>query len=134
MDSNAMIFCIQKIYPNTKHGVDYWVAHPVNRDTLEQIDDPFVVQWNLDGPQPTKEQILGLWAQHQTEYQGQAAAEAARAKRVELLAEADILVETAIDKEDATAERAARKYRQALRDVPTQPGFPSNIAWPDKPA
>ena len=24
-------------------------------------------------------------------------------------------------------------YRQALRDVPAQPGFPENITWPQKP-
>lgn len=25
------------------------------------------------------------------------------------------------------------EYRQALRDVPQQPGFPENIAWPEPP-
>lgn len=30
-----------------------------------------------------------------------------------------------------TAEQTA--YRQALRDVPDQAGFPTNIAWPTKP-
>jgi len=24
-------------------------------------------------------------------------------------------------------------YRQALRDIPQQEGFPSNVTWPDKP-
>lgn len=24
-------------------------------------------------------------------------------------------------------------YRQALRDVPQQPGFPSDVVWPEKP-
>jgi hypothetical protein len=24
-------------------------------------------------------------------------------------------------------------YRQALRDIPTQPGFPTTISWPDLP-
>ncbi len=28
---------------------------------------------------------------------------------------------------------AWRTYRQALRDVPTQAGFPENINWPTKP-
>ena len=30
-----------------------------------------------------------------------------------------------------TAEQTA--YRQALRDVPDQAGFPTNITWPTKP-
>ena len=25
------------------------------------------------------------------------------------------------------------KYRQSLRDIPQQPGFPYNITWPEKP-
>lgn len=25
------------------------------------------------------------------------------------------------------------EYRQALRDVPSQPGFPNDIIWPEKP-
>ena len=27
-----------------------------------------------------------------------------------------------------------KAYRQALRDIPQQDGFPDNIVWPDKPA
>jgi hypothetical protein len=26
-----------------------------------------------------------------------------------------------------------REYRQKLRDLPTQPGFPKNVTWPTKP-
>jgi hypothetical protein len=35
---------------------------------------------------------------------------------------------------DATVDKAAwAAYRQALRDITTQPGFPFNIRWPDEP-
>ena len=35
---------------------------------------------------------------------------------------------------DATADKAAWAiYRQALRDVTTQAGFPQTITWPDAP-
>ena len=27
-----------------------------------------------------------------------------------------------------------RAYRQALRDIPQQEGFPENVVWPDKPS
>jgi len=34
----------------------------------------------------------------------------------------------------STAQQTAwAAYRQALRDVPEQPNFPSNIQWPNKP-
>lgn len=36
---------------------------------------------------------------------------------------------------DAPVDRAAwAAYRQGLRDVPDQPGFPDVIAWPEEPA
>ena len=35
---------------------------------------------------------------------------------------------------DSTADKAAwATYRQALRDVPTQAGFPWTVTWPDTP-
>lgn len=35
---------------------------------------------------------------------------------------------------DAPVDRAAwAAYRQALRDLPSQPGFPAEIDWPIKP-
>ena len=35
---------------------------------------------------------------------------------------------------DATLTDEMRTYRQALRDVPAQAGFPDNITWPTKPS
>lgn len=36
---------------------------------------------------------------------------------------------------DCTVDKQAwATYRQALRDLPTQPGFPDNIVWPVPPA
>jgi hypothetical protein len=35
---------------------------------------------------------------------------------------------------DAPVDQAAwAAYRQALRDIPDQPGFPHDVAWPTKP-
>lgn len=35
---------------------------------------------------------------------------------------------------DAPVDQTAwATYRQALRDIPQQPGFPTNVIWPDKP-
>ena len=34
---------------------------------------------------------------------------------------------------DRTMTQAEIDYRQALRDVPQQAGFPENITWPTKP-
>ena len=59
-------------------------------------------------------------------------AKAAREKRDELLAETDYLLmpDYPISSE---ALVTLKTYRQALRDVPEQSGFPKTIEWPSKP-
>ena len=55
--------------------------------------------------------------------------EAYRRKRNRLLAETDTW---GLSDYPATAEQTA--YRQALRDITAQAGFPNDITWPTKPA
>ena len=57
------------------------------------------------------------------------AAADARDKRNDLLAATDWTANS-----DVTMTTEMTAYRQALRDVPTQSGFPSDVTWPDKPA
>lgn len=60
-------------------------------------------------------------------------ASAARSKRDRLLSESDWIVTRSIETGDAvTPDWLA--YRQALRDLPEQPGFPKTISWPSAPA
>jgi len=59
----------------------------------------------------------------------EALAVSARAKRDRLIAETDYLVMPDYpDQPEGLSE-----YRQALRDVPEQTGFPESIEWPEKP-
>ena len=51
-----------------------------------------------------------------------------RAKRDDLLKQTDHF-----GLSDVTMSSEMTTYRQALRDVPQQAGFPSTITWPDKP-
>lgn len=51
-----------------------------------------------------------------------------RMERDSLLAETDYL---ALSDQTLTTEMSA--YRQALRDVPSQSGFPFDVTWPTKP-
>lgn len=55
-----------------------------------------------------------------------------RERRDELLRACDWtqLPDTALTGEQATAWAA---YRQALRDVPQQGGFPASVDWPERP-
>ena len=56
-------------------------------------------------------------------------AAAAREKRNSLLAESDWtqVADAPVD------QNAWKNYRQVLRDIPDQPGFPLNVIWPTKP-
>lgn len=55
-------------------------------------------------------------------------APAMRRLRDELLAFTDWTASS-----DVTMSDAMKTYRQALRDVPAQSGFPTDINWPTKP-
>ncbi|MBJ2148241.1 hypothetical protein JC606_17935 [Vibrio sp. IB15] len=56
---------------------------------------------------------------------------AIRMKRAPLIAEADIMINTAIDRNEDVA--ALRAYRQALRDVPQHYLATGKVEFPDKP-
>lgn len=58
-----------------------------------------------------------------------------RAHRDQLLTEVDAIVMNPLRWNSMTPQeqQAWADYRQALLDVPQQPGFPENIGWPTKP-
>lgn len=60
-------------------------------------------------------------------------ADFARERRDVLLRQTDFLVIPDYPIEPADLE-AVRTYRQALRNLPQQAGFPSDIQWPDFPS
>ena len=55
-------------------------------------------------------------------------ADEARTLRDSLLADTDWTANS-----DVTMSDEMRTYRQALRDVPSQAGFPNDVTWPVKP-
>ena len=60
------------------------------------------------------------------------ATESARNQRDRLLAESDWVTIRATDTGDPVPTEW-QTYRQALRDITEQTGFPENIDWPEKP-
>lgn len=59
-------------------------------------------------------------------------AAAIRAKRDALLAETDLIIIRCAEAGEPVPDEW-KTYRQALRDVPEQAGFPENVIWPEKP-
>jgi len=80
----------------------------------------------------TEDGVTTTKAEHEAAYQAQlddTAATAVRTQRDKLLSESD-WTQVA----DAPVDQAAwATYRQSLRDVPAQSGFPHSIEWPIKP-
>ena len=77
----------------------------------------------------TEDGVTTTKAEHETAYQAMLDADAAagvRTTRDAKLAETDWTASTDVT---MTAEMTA--YRQALRDVPAQAGFPNTIDWPE---
>ncbi len=80
------------------------------------------------------QEALDAWvAEHPDPDPAEALAEEMRAQRDKLLADTDWtqVLDAPID---AATREAYRTYRQALRDVPEQAGFPVDVIWPDMPA
>lgn len=55
-----------------------------------------------------------------------------RLERNKLLSDTDHLIQVDYPISDEKKQEI-KVYRQALRDIPQQDGFPDNIVWPDKP-
>lgn len=56
------------------------------------------------------------------------ASERIRSKRDRLLSETDWMANS-----DVTMSDEWRTYRQSLRDISSQEGFPNDVTWPTKP-
>ena len=83
------------------------------------------LEWrDKETPKPTEEELNNLWGDAKQIFD----AKEARATRDRLIAETDWMALSDVQMSDGWAA-----YRQALRNVPEQPGFPDNIDWPEKP-
>ena len=101
---------------------------------VEEIEGKWYTKWNL-GPSffqtEDAEGNVTTAAQNEAAYKAAKDAEQAksvRASRDTKLAETDWRFRS-----DMTPSQAWKDYCQALRDVPTQAGFPWTITWPDAP-
>jgi len=99
------------------------------RDGVEQLDGKWYTKYIL-GPVFTDGETTA--AEQETAYKATKDAEQAanvRRSRTEMLKDCDWT-----QLADSTADKTAwATYRQALRDVPSQTGFPWEITWPTQP-
>jgi Phage tail assembly chaperone protein len=135
LDCDQLAWLLAKEYPQLTKCVDYWVAHPVDQKTHEQVGPAWIVTWTRDDPPiPLADDIERMWAKYGDECTRFSEAVRTRRERDTRLTEADHLVNRALDQGNTDLEATARTYRQALRDVPQQAGFPLDIHWPEPPS
>lgn len=102
------------------------------RSGVEQIDGKWYTKYILgpifvDGETTAAEQEAAYKAMKDAEF-----AKSARDSRDRLLSECDWVVVKALESSQSIPGEWAT-YRQALRDLPQQSGFPTTIDWPVKP-
>ncbi|MGF6660062.1 hypothetical protein QF000_001706 [Paraburkholderia atlantica] len=122
-----LVFILTSEYPGLQHGRDFIAGHPCKADAT-QHGEAFILQWTTTAvARPDDAAVIALWPKYESAY----AAHDARQRRDFLLQQCDWT--QAGDVPQATREKWLA-YRQALRDVPQQPGFPFAIDWPGNPA
>ncbi len=108
------------------------------KDGIEQVDGKWVWKWAI-GPVFTdftnEDGAVVTAAEQEAAYKARIddeAAKSVRAERDRLIAETDWLVIKNLELNQNVPGRL-EIYRQDLRDVPQQAGFPHNVTWPTKP-
>lgn len=113
----------------------YKLATKINRGTPEEPDIETVLS-DVSMPYATEADyqlaMSEAWRGEVTVEEVAETADEIRARRDKLLAATD-WTQTLDAPIDTATRDAMRTYRQALRDVPQQDGFPADIQWPELP-
>lgn len=120
-------------YPDLLAGIDYVCAHDFDESDPSKHGDPYFLVWKAtDVEQPEAADIKAIFDADEETYR----ASFARRYRDACLAGTDgrANVTDAPESSALTARiNAWRAYRQGLRDLPQQAGFPFAIEWPAYP-
>lgn len=129
---DLMAEVMMDLYPQLQHGRDYVVGHMIHEEHGTQCSDPFFLAWRApDVAQPDPASIKEVFLSNEAKYR----ASFARRFRDACLEFSDGKADVPSDAPDSVKVRAEawRVYRQALRDITIQAGFPLEIQWPAAP-
>lgn len=104
------------VYPYTRPSPPGFekFAHRLTDGTFEQVEGQWVLPWVVEQlPQDQAESNV-------------------RAQRDRLLKDSDWIVAVAYERSEPVPPTWI-EYRQQLRDIPQQDGFPENVNWPTEP-
>lgn len=99
---------------------------PIMETVLSDVSMPYITEADYQMA------LSEAWQGEVTVEEVPETADEIRARRDRLLAATDwaVLPDSPLD---AQSLEAVKTYRQALRDVPQQDGFPADIQWPELP-
>jgi hypothetical protein len=133
---------VRSLYPNTSFPSQWTSAlvEELGLDPVFETPTPTTTIYQTaykDGVEQVDGKWVWKWSVSEMDDEAKAAKDAEAAKNVRSsrdakLAECDWVVIKSVETGVALAADWAA-YRQALRDLPTQAGFPHNITWPSKP-
>ena len=122
---DLMVQVLTELYPDLAHGKDYVVGHDFNSaEDPTDHGDPYIIYWKVAIPQPSNEEVKAKFLAEEVKYR------TAFARRYR-----DACLDGTDGKDNIPGVKGEKwkVYRQALRDLPTVPGFPLNFKWPDYP-
>ena len=96
---------------------------PLTSADYDAVVAPFVALWQAEYDRLEEERNRPLTPEKK--------AELIRQQRNALLSATDYLMMPDYPMDEAARESLGA-YRQALRDIPEQPGFPDDVSWPEK--
>ncbi|WGS44228.1 phage tail assembly chaperone [Burkholderia sp. JSH-S8] len=127
VEHDLVIMAVEEKWPELRHGRDFLVAHPLCKVTGKQSGNPFILQWSAE--QIAQPNVTDFYERAE-ELRPAYAAQRAKSRRDALLAQSDW---TQMGHVPLETREMWEVYRQALRDVTEQEGFPFEIAWPVRP-
>ncbi|HDR8989929.1 TPA: phage tail assembly chaperone [Burkholderia vietnamiensis] len=125
-----MVIALQMMYPELVPGRDYRCCVPIGGDG-NQCGDPRIGIWRAEIERPSDDDVHAFFAENEG---------AIRETHVRIFrnldlaatdGKANVPVDAPASVQALHADWAA--YRQALRDVPQQEGFPFSVEWPVSP-
>lgn len=104
----------------------------VQTDDGWQYDEYTAIMPDRDGLEKIVQDNLPVWLAYAKQTETDRLSTKIRARRDKLLSDTDW---TQTDDAPLSSEdkESVRKYRQALRDITAQSGFPQEVKWPEKP-
>ena len=101
-------------------------------DTIYNYDEYLLIVTDRAGLEKIVQENMGVWLAYAKAQEAEQLAANARTQRDKLLSDTDW---TQTDDAPLSSEdkESVRKYRQALRDITAQSGFPQEVKWPQKP-